>query len=134
MITPFTVDVKEGLNKHYLTGRILVEPKNSIYCETNDPNLINHLFMKTNETNSFKIDINISDLLILNQTFVYKVDQNNILMSSFKVKVDHFNFTDVIKLNKIYLKSGYYDILINYVDPKNNLLNVIKMNVTTSKD
>jgi len=135
LITPFTINVKQGLNKYYLNERVLVEPSNSIYCQTNDSYLLNFLFINKNETNNYQINktISSSDLLILNETFLYEVDQNNILMFSFKVQVDYFNFTDIIKLNKIYLIPGFYDISINYIDPSNNLRNFIKLNVTTSK-
>lgn len=73
-----------------------------------------------------------TDLIILNDTFVYDVDTNQFLMFSFKIKLDYFNFTDTIKLNKSYNQPGYYGVLINYKDSSNERWNMINVNVTSS--
>jgi hypothetical protein len=73
-----------------------------------------------------------SDLVILNDSFVFDLDQNKYLMFSFKVDLDYLNFTETIPLNKTFNLPGYYGIMINYNDPSGNKFNKINLNVISS--
>ena len=130
----FTLTVKKGLNEYKLSERLLVKPSYSIYWETNDPYLLSYILINKTESTYNDFFINKpSDLVILNDTFVYDLDQNKYLMFSFKVDLDYFNFTETIPLNKTFNLPGYYGILINYNDPSGNKFNKIDLNVISSK-
>ena len=75
---------------------------------------------------------NISDLLILNQSYVYDVDPNYFTMFSFKANIDNFNFSDIVKLNKVYNLPGSYLVGINYNDQSNNKFSMVNFIVTSS--
>ena len=131
IIDSFILTVKKGLNEYKLSERLLVKPSYSIYWETNDPYLLSYILINKTESTYNDFFINKpSDLVILNDTFVYDLDQNKYLMFSFKV--DHFDFTETIPLNKTFNLPGYYGILINYNDPSNNKSDKIVLNVTSS--
>jgi hypothetical protein len=129
----FTLTVKKGLNEYKLTERLLVKPSYSIYWETNDPYLLSYILINKTESTYNNLFINKpSDLVILNDTFVYDLDQNKYLMFSFKVDIDYLNFTETIPLNTTFNLPGYYGIMINYDDPSNNMSDKIDLNVISS--
>ncbi len=134
IIDSFTLTVKKGLNEYKLSEKLLVKPSYSIYWETNDPYLLSYIFINKTEQVYNNLFINKpSDLVILNDTFVYDLDQNKYLMFSFKLDIDYLNFTETIPLNKTFNLPGYYKIMINYNDPSNNKFDKINLNVTSSK-
>lgn len=92
---------------------------------------LNYLIMNKSETAYYKNDV--SDLLILNQSYVYDVDPNYFTMFSFKINIDYYQFTDIIRLDKAYNLPGYYGIIIHYIDQSNNQFNMINLNITSSK-
>ncbi len=127
----YTINVIKGLNKYYLANRVLVEPANTIYCETNDSGLINFLLINKNETAYYSNKI--SDLLILNQTHIYEIDQSYSLMFSIKTNLDYYEFYDKLRLSKVYNLPGYYAIQMQYKDALNDLTwTGFKLNVTSS--
>ena len=75
---------------------------------------------------------NISDLLILNQSYVYDVDPNYFTMFSFKVNIDYYQFIEKIKLNKAYELPGSYLVGINYNDQSNNKFSMVNFTVKSS--
>ena len=133
IIANFTLTVKKGLNEYKLSERLLVKPSYSIYWETNDPYLLSYILINKTEPiyNDFFIN-KPSDLVILNDSFVFDLDQNKYLMFSFKVDLDYLNFTETIPLNKTFNLPGYYGIMINYNDPSGNKFNKINLNVISS--
>ena len=76
---------------------------------------------------------NFSDLLILNQSYVYDIDPNYFTMFSFKVNIDYYQFIETIRLNKAYNLPGYYGIKLEYKDALNNSRwTGFNLNVTSS--
>lgn len=132
IINNYQINIKQGLNEYKLTNRLPVEPTYSIYCETTDPYLLNYYLVNKTEPAYDKFKTYSSDLTILNKTFIYDADQNVFLMFSFKVQLDYISFNNSFNINKVYDKPGYYALAIKYIDPANNRLNIIDLNVTSS--
>ena len=92
---------------------------------------LNYLIMNNSETAYYKNDV--SDLLILNQSYVYDVDPNYFTMFSFKINIDYYQFTDIIRLDKAYNLPGYYGIQLEYKDQIYNFKSMaFNLNITSS--